>query len=100
MGKIVISTNVSLDGVVQDPDGEEDFRLAAPSRIPSASSRHASGRLSDQSQMFRAHEVEISAAPSAARTCGCAAARQAQPICPAAQPFVTRVRWNSHIFGL
>ncbi len=27
MGKIVISTNVSLDGVVQDPDGEEDFRL-------------------------------------------------------------------------
>jgi dihydrofolate reductase len=27
MGKIVISTNVSLDGVVQDPDGKEDFRL-------------------------------------------------------------------------
>src|ERR671910_1283937 len=29
MGKIVISgpQNVSLDGVVQDPDGEEDFRL-------------------------------------------------------------------------
>jgi dihydrofolate reductase len=27
MGKIVISTNASLDGVVQDPDGEEDFRL-------------------------------------------------------------------------
>jgi dihydrofolate reductase len=27
MGKIVISTNVSLDGVVQDPDGGEDFRL-------------------------------------------------------------------------
>jgi dihydrofolate reductase len=27
MGKIVISTNVSLDGVVQDPDGQEDFRL-------------------------------------------------------------------------
>ncbi len=26
MGKIVISTNVSLDGVVQDPDGEEGFR--------------------------------------------------------------------------
>ena len=25
MGKIVISTNVSLDGVVQDPDGKEDF---------------------------------------------------------------------------
>ena len=25
MGKIVISTNVSLDGVVQDPDGEEGF---------------------------------------------------------------------------
>jgi dihydrofolate reductase len=27
MGKIVISTNISLDGVVQDPDGEESFRL-------------------------------------------------------------------------
>jgi len=27
MGKIIITTNVSLDGVVQDPDGEEGFRL-------------------------------------------------------------------------
>ena len=27
MGKIVISTNASVDGVVQDPDGEEGFRL-------------------------------------------------------------------------
>jgi dihydrofolate reductase len=27
MGKIVVSTNVSLDGVVQDPDGLEGFRL-------------------------------------------------------------------------
>ena len=27
MGKIVISENVSLDGVVQDPDGEEGFQL-------------------------------------------------------------------------
>jgi len=27
MAKIVISTNVSLDGVVQDPDGQEGFRL-------------------------------------------------------------------------
>jgi dihydrofolate reductase len=26
MGRIVISTNVSLDGVVQDPDGQEGFR--------------------------------------------------------------------------
>jgi dihydrofolate reductase len=26
MGKIVVSTNVSLDGVVQDPDGAEGFR--------------------------------------------------------------------------
>ena len=25
MGKIVISTNLSLDGVVQDPDGQEGF---------------------------------------------------------------------------
>jgi dihydrofolate reductase len=27
MGKLVISTNVSFDGVVQDPDGEEGFTL-------------------------------------------------------------------------
>jgi dihydrofolate reductase len=27
MGKIVITTNISLDGVVQDPDGEEGFTL-------------------------------------------------------------------------
>jgi hypothetical protein len=27
MGKIVISTNISLDGVVQDPDGAEGFKL-------------------------------------------------------------------------
>ena len=27
MGKIVITTNVTLDGVVQDPDGQEDFGL-------------------------------------------------------------------------
>jgi dihydrofolate reductase len=27
MGTIVVTTNISLDGVVQDPDGEEDFRL-------------------------------------------------------------------------
>jgi dihydrofolate reductase len=27
MGKIVITTNMSLDGVVQDPDGQEGFRL-------------------------------------------------------------------------
>jgi dihydrofolate reductase len=29
MGKIVISTNLSLDGVVEDPDGKEGFRLGA-----------------------------------------------------------------------
>jgi dihydrofolate reductase len=27
MGKIVITTNMTLDGVVQDPDGREGFRL-------------------------------------------------------------------------
>ena len=27
MGKIIISTNISLDGVVQDPDGLEGYRL-------------------------------------------------------------------------
>ena len=27
MGKIVVSDNVSLDGVVQDPTGDEGFRV-------------------------------------------------------------------------
>jgi hypothetical protein len=27
MGKIIISQNVTLDGVVQDPTGEDGFRL-------------------------------------------------------------------------
>jgi dihydrofolate reductase len=27
MGKLVVTTNVSLDGIVQDPDGGEGFRL-------------------------------------------------------------------------
>jgi hypothetical protein len=27
VGKIVISTNASIDGIVQDPDGKEGFRL-------------------------------------------------------------------------
>jgi dihydrofolate reductase len=27
MGKLVVTTNVSLDGVVEDPDGQEGFRL-------------------------------------------------------------------------
>jgi hypothetical protein len=27
MGKIVVSENVSLDGVIQDPSGDEGFRL-------------------------------------------------------------------------
>ncbi len=27
MGKLVITTNISLDGVVQDPDGQEGFAI-------------------------------------------------------------------------
>ena len=27
MGKIVITTNISLDGVIEDPDGQEGFTL-------------------------------------------------------------------------
>jgi hypothetical protein len=27
MGKLIITTNISLDGVTQDPTGEEGFRL-------------------------------------------------------------------------
>ena len=27
MGKIIVSENVSLDGVVQDPTGEEGFEI-------------------------------------------------------------------------
>ena len=33
MGKIIVSENVSLDGVVQDPTGEEGFRLGGWFRI-------------------------------------------------------------------
>jgi len=33
MGKIIVTENVSLDGVVQDPTGEEGFRLGGWSRI-------------------------------------------------------------------
>ena len=29
MGKIVISTNATLDGVIQDPDGGEGFALGS-----------------------------------------------------------------------
>ena len=29
MGKIVVSENVTLDGVIQDPAGDEGFRAAA-----------------------------------------------------------------------
>ena len=41
MGKIVMSENVSLDGVIQDPAGDEGFRrrrLGRPDRGPPASS--------------------------------------------------------------
>jgi hypothetical protein len=31
MGKIVVSDNVSLDGVVQDPAGDEGFRVGGGS---------------------------------------------------------------------
>ncbi|MDQ3901213.1 MAG: hypothetical protein M3319_12530 [Actinomycetota bacterium] len=36
MGKIVINAFVLLDGVIQDPDGKEGFRVGA-SRSPSRS---------------------------------------------------------------
>ncbi|HLY34498.1 MAG TPA: dihydrofolate reductase family protein [Jatrophihabitantaceae bacterium] len=37
MGKLVITTNMTLDGVVQDPDGKEGFRLGGwHSRISDA----------------------------------------------------------------
>jgi hypothetical protein len=39
MGKIVISTNVSFDGVVQDPDGAEGFRLGGDVGLLSLRSR-------------------------------------------------------------
>ena len=29
MGKIIVSENVTLDGVIQDPAGDEGFRAAA-----------------------------------------------------------------------
>jgi hypothetical protein len=36
MGKIIISDNVSLDGVIQDPAGEEGFRLGGWAGRPAA----------------------------------------------------------------
>ena len=41
MGKIVVSENVSLDGVVQDPTGEEGFRFGGWFRQISDSDREA-----------------------------------------------------------
>ncbi len=50
--------------------------------------------------MTRAHDTDTCAALSAAATRGWAPARRDQPTCPAAQPFVTRVWFTSHISGL
>ena len=46
MGKIVISTNVSLDGVIQDPDGEEGFSRAAGSSSTAARTSKSGARSS------------------------------------------------------
>jgi dihydrofolate reductase len=42
VGKIVISENVSLDGVIEDPSGEEGFRLG--SRVGQIKDREAVGK--------------------------------------------------------
>jgi hypothetical protein len=34
MGKIVVSENVTLDGVIQDPAGDEGFRAGGPPEYP------------------------------------------------------------------
>ena len=44
MGKIVISTNVTLDGVVQDPDGAEGFGTAAGSASTGARTSSSGAR--------------------------------------------------------
>jgi len=42
MGRIVVSENVSLDGVIEDPTGEEGFaRAAATSSSPRGGRRGA-----------------------------------------------------------
>ena len=53
MGRIVVSDNVSLDGVVQDPAGDEGFSEAAGS----ASSRTARSSASSLSRMRSAHRL-------------------------------------------
>jgi dihydrofolate reductase len=45
MGKIIVSENVSLDGVVQDPTGEEGFRLGGWFRQIGDSDREAWSKL-------------------------------------------------------
>ena len=40
MGKIVISENVSLDGVIQDPAGDEGFQSAFVALVVLARNRH------------------------------------------------------------
>jgi len=41
MGRIVVSENVTLDGVIQDPTGHEDFRFGGWSDRISAADREA-----------------------------------------------------------
>jgi dihydrofolate reductase len=55
MAKIVISTNASLDGVVQDPDGEEGFRLGGWFR------EFGGKDLDDWARLFTAESLETDA---------------------------------------
>ena len=55
MAKIVISTNASLDGVVQDPDGEEGFRLGGWFR------EFGGTDLDDWARLFTAEALETDA---------------------------------------
>jgi dihydrofolate reductase len=55
MAKIVISTNASLDGVVQDPDGEEGFSLGGWFR------RFGGDDLDDWAKLFTAEALHTDA---------------------------------------
>jgi dihydrofolate reductase len=72
MGKIIISDNVSLDGVIQDPAGDEGFRLGGWAGRPAAREETAQVLLDEalgtQALLFGRRSYEFFAARWPSRT--------------------------------
>jgi hypothetical protein len=62
MGKIVISENVSLDGVVQDPAGEEGFRRGGWFNQIGDNDREGWAKVGERATAPLSHQHEISSA--------------------------------------